>query len=313
MSFSKYNPRDTIDGVRSRISAASVNAFEQAMSLPSFLYVMLVIGFPTVYLIYLAVMENVAGLISQPEFVGLAHITAVLSDQAFWVYFLNTIIYAVAVVFGGLLISLGITLALNVDLPYRRFWQTLVILPWAVPFVLSTLMWKLMFNPQFGLINYLLIEIGLINAPINWFAGQWTAFFTVIITTIWINTPLSVLILLAGLQNIPDRMYEAARLDGAGVLNRFRHVTLPLLRPAIVTVLLIQSLLALRGFDIIFAMTGGGPGTATTVIAIDIYNNLIQYGNIGYAAAEGLVLIVIVLLALGLLLKFLSTDQEVDI
>jgi multiple sugar transport system permease protein len=313
MSYSKYNPLYTFDAVRTRISAVFGNAFEQAMSLPSFLYVMLVIGFPTAYLIYLAVMENVAGLLNQPEFVGLANIIAVLSNPSFWVYFLNTIIYAVAVVFGGFLISLGITLALDVDLPYRRFWQTLVILPWAVPFVLSTLMWKLMFNPQFGLINYLLIEIGLINVPIHWFSGQWTAFFTVIITTIWINTPLSVLILLAGLQNIPDRMYEVARLDGAGVLNRFRHVTLPLLRPAIVVVLLIQSLLALRGFDIIFTMTGGGPGNATTVIAIDIYNNLIQYGNIGYAAAEGLILIVIVLFALGILLKFLSTDREVDL
>lgn len=295
-----------------QLSESKANAFSYLMSLPSLVFILLVIGFPLGYLIYLSGMEGVVGLMTEPRFIGLDNFVNVLTNMTFWVYLGNTLIYAAAVVVGGLTIALGITVALNADLPYRRVWQTLIILPWAVPFVLSTLMWRLMFNPQYGLINYLLMEVGLIMAPIQWFSGKWTAFFTVIVTTIWINTPLSVLILLAGRQTIPDALYEAARLDGAGMWGRFRHVTLPLLRPAILTVVVLQSMLALRGFDIIFAMTGGGPGDATTVIAIDVYNNLIRFGNIEYASAESVTLIVIIFIFLGLMLKLFNTGQEVE-
>lgn len=295
-------------GLRVRLSEVTSTYFEYLMSLPSFVYVILVVGFPTAYLLYLSVMQDVFTLVGSPTFVGAENIVAVLTSGEYWVFFGNTILYAVAVVGGGIVLQIGIALALNVDLPYQRFWQTLIILPWAIPFVVSTLIWKLMFNPQFGLINYLLMQVGLVGEPVAWFSSKGTAFFAVVITTIWVNTPLAVLILLAGLKTIPNRMYEAARLDGAGVWNRFRHVTLPQLRPALTVVLLIESLLALRGFDIIFAMTEGGPGTATTVIAIDVYRQLIQFGNVGYAAAESLVLIVTVLIFLALLIKYMKTD-----
>lgn len=284
--------------------------FPYLMSAPSFLWVMLVVGFPTIYLVYLSVTQNALSIIQPVEFVGLENIVAVLRSPDFWTIFVQTWVYAIAVVGIGLPLQIGITLGLNADLPYKRAWQTLIILPWAIPFVISTLIWRLMFNPNFGLINWVLLEIGLINQSINWFSSQPTAFFTVVITTIWINTPLAVLILLAGLQTIPDRLYEAARIDGSGMWGRFRHVTLPLLWPAIVTVLMIQSLLALRGFDIIFAMTNGGPGQATTVIAIDIYNQLIRFGNTSYASAESLVLIIMILIVLAIFAKFLTVDYE---
>jgi multiple sugar transport system permease protein len=161
------------------------------------------------------------------------------------------------------------------------------------------MLWKLLFNPSFGAINWTLREIGLIAGPINWFSGKWVAFFTIIITDIWIRTPLVVLILLAGLQTIPDDLYEAARIDGAGIWEQFRHVTLPMLRPALMTVLVIRIILALRAFDIIYAMTLGGPGNATTVIGLDIYQNLIVFGNVSYSAAEAMILVVIIYALLG--------------
>lgn len=284
--------------------------FPYLMSIPSFLWVMVVVGFPAIYLVYLSLTRNALSIIKPVEFVGLENVVRVLSAPDFWIVFAQTWVYAIGVVGVGLPFQILLTLGLNADLPYKRAWQTLIILPWAIPFVISTLIWRLMFNPQFGIINWMLIEIGLVSGPINWFSSQPTAFFTVILTTIWINTPLAVLILLAGLQNIPPRLYEAARLDGAGIWGRFRHVTLPLLRPAIVTVLMIQSLLALRGFDIIFAMTNGGPGTATTVIAIDVYRQLVRFGNTSYASAESLVLIVMILVVLGVLLAVTSKEYE---
>jgi ABC-type sugar transport system permease subunit len=297
-------------GVRDQFTDKANRYFSYLISVPSSLYVLLVIGFPLIYLIYLSVMQNTASVVREPEFVGLEHYIAVVTNPQFWQFFLNTIIYAGGVIIFGLTLQIGIALALNSDLPYKRMWQTLVILPWAIPFAISSLLWRFMFNPRFGLINYLLIQVGVISGPIQWFSSQWAAFATVIMTTIWINTPLAVLILLAGLQTIPDNLYEAARLDGAGVWGRFRHITLPMLRPALSVALLIESLLALRGFDIIYVLTQGGPGRATTVIAVDIYNQLISFGNVGYASAESVILITIILIFLAIVIKVFGASGE---
>ena len=294
-------------------SGIASDYFQHLMTLPSFVYIAVLIGAPALYLVYLSMTEHFFSVIRETEFVGVSNYVAVLSSPEFWMYVGNTVFYAVAVVGGGIVLQIGIALALNTDLPYKRVWQTLIILPWAIPFVVSTLLWKLMFNPQFGLINYILMELGLIAGPIGWFGGKWIAFFTVIMTTIWINTPLAVLILLSGLNTIPDRLYEASVIDGAGPWHRFRHVTLPMLRPALMSVLLIESLLALRGFEIIFTMTKGGPGNATTVIAIDIYRELIRYGNVAYAAAESVILITMILGLLYLIVKYFSADYETEV
>ena len=297
----------------SRITRVSSDYFQHLMTLPSFVYIAVLIGFPALYLVYLSMTEHFFSVVRDTEFVGVSNYVAVLSSPEFWVYVGNTVFYAVAVVGGGIVLQIAIALMLNADLPYKRVWQTLIILPWAIPFVVSTLLWKLMFNPQFGLVNYLLVEIGLVASPIGWFSGKWIAFFTVIMTTIWINTPLAVLILLSGLNTIPDRLYEASVIDGAGAWHRFRHVTLPLLRPALMSVLLIESLLALRGFEIVFTMTQGGPGNSTTVIAIDIYRELITYGNVAYAAAESVILILMILGVLYVVMNVLSADYETEV
>jgi ABC-type sugar transport system permease subunit len=278
------------------------------MSLPSILFIAIVVGFPAMALVYLSVTTNIFAIGQSVEFVGLEHYISVITNDNFWTFFLYTWVYAAGVIGIGIPLQIGITVLLNTDLPFQRVWQTLIILPWAVPFVISTLIWKLLFQPEFGLINYVLQEIGLINSPILWFSSQETAFFTVIITTVWINTPLGVLIMLSGIKNVPGNLYEAARVDGASVIGRFRHVTLPLLKPAIVTALLIQSLFALRGFDVIFVMTRGGPGSSTTVIAIDMFQQLIDFGNTGYAAAESVILIVMILTVLIVLNNWLKSD-----
>jgi multiple sugar transport system permease protein len=298
-------------GLRAKISAVVSRFFGQVMALPSFLYILLLIGVPTAYLLYLSMTKNFFSPIQDTQFVGIANLVAVLGSANFWVYFGNTIFYTVAVIAAGITIQIGIALALNTDLPFKRLWHSLIILPWAIPFVLSTTIWKLMFHPTFGVINYLIAQVGL--SPIAWFSGKWSAFFTIIMATIWINTPLAVLILLAGLDNIPERLYEASRIDGAGIWNRFRHVTLPLLRPSLMAVLLIETLLALRGFEVVWAMTKGGPGDATTIIVIDIYKQLIQFGNIAYAAAESIILILLVLFVLVLIQKIVSPDHDVEV
>lgn len=288
--------------------------FETLASLPSLVFIIGLFGFPILFLLYVSVTQNVLSIVRPVEFVGLDNYAQVLSSAEFWEYFGNTVFFGVATIAIGLPIQLGIALMLNTDLPYQRVWQTLIIVPWAVPHVITTTLWRLLFNPTFGAINWILTSVGLISGPINWFGGKWVAFFTIVSTDIWIRTPLVVLILLAGLQTIPEEHYEAARMDGAGMWDRFVHVTLPGLRPALITVLVLRVILALRVFDIVYAMTLGGPGDATTVIGIDIFERLINYGQVSLAAAEAAVLVlliyVMIVIALYLFPSYQSEARE---
>lgn len=284
--------------------------FETLVSLPSLIFVLAMFGFPIVFLFYIAMTQNAMSIVKPTEFVFFENFVTVLTDVDFWEFFGNTIFFGIATIGLGFPIQLGVALMLNADLPYRRAWMTLIILPWAVPHVITTTLWKLLFNPTFGVINWILESIGLISGPVNWFGGKWVAFFTIIMTDIWIRTPLVVLILLAGLQTIPDEQYEAARIDGAGIWDRFVHITLPMLRPAIITVLILRVILALRAFDIIFAMTVGGPGDSTTVVGIDIWENLIPFGNTAYAAAEAVVLVLVIYIVIGIAIYIFPSYQS---
>lgn len=313
MSVNFPNWKNRFQNIRTRISSWSSLSFDKLLLMPSVVYIAVIIGAPGLFMIYLTMTQDVFSLFLDTKFVGLQNIIAVLTAGDFWLFTGNTLLYTAGVIGIGLPLQLGIAIALNTDLPYRRVWQTLLLVPWTIPFVISTVMWKLMFIPEYGVINHLLIEAGIVQQQIQWFSGTWTAFFTAIVTTIWIMTPLGTTILLAGLESIPDNLYEASYLDGAGLWNQFRHVTLPLLRPALTAVLVIESMLALRGFEIIYTMTGGGPGTATTVIAIDIYQEMIENGNPHYAAAEGLILVVMILIVLGIIVKGLSSDTDLEV
>jgi ABC-type sugar transport system permease subunit len=313
MSVNFPNWRNRFQNIRTRISSLSSLSFDKLLMMPSVVYIAVIIGAPGLFMVYLTMTQDVFSLFLDTKFVGLQNIIAVLTAGDFWLFTGNTLLYTAGVIGIGLPLQLGIAIALNTDLPYRRVWQTLLLVPWTIPFVISTVMWKLMFIPEYGVINHLLIESGIVQQQIQWFSGTWTAFFTAIVTTIWIMTPLGTTILLAGLESIPDNLYEASYLDGAGLWNQFRHVTLPLLRPALTAVLVIESMLALRGFEIIYTMTGGGPGTATTVIAIDIYQEMIENGNPHYAAAEGLILVVMILIVLGIIVKGLSSDTDLEV
>jgi ABC-type sugar transport system permease subunit len=311
MNFTDW--KEYVQNMRTRMSSVNSLSFDKLLLLPSVAYITVIIGVPALFLAYLTLTQDVFSLFLETKFVGLENIISVLTSGDFWLFTGNTLLYTAGVIGIGIPVQLGIAIALNTDLPYRRVWQTLLLIPWTIPFVISTVMWKLMFIPEFGVINHMLLEVGLINQQIQWFSGTGTAYFTAIITTIWIMTPLGTTILLAGLESIPDNLYEASYIDGAGLWNQFRHVTLPLLRPALTAVLVIESMLALRGFEIIYTMTRGGPGRSTTVVAIDIYRQMIRNGNAHYAAAEGLILVVLILIVLGIIVKGLSSDIDLEV
>ena len=218
-------------------------------------------------------------------FVGVANYVDAFQDPRFWGALSHTLFFAVASVGLELLIGLWLALALNRAFRGRGLVRAAVLVPWAIPTVVSALLWRFMFEGQSGIVNTILVRLGLLREPVVWFIQPTAAWVPIILADVWKTTPFVALLLLAGLQNIDASLYEAARIDGATAWRQFRYVTLPLLKPAILVALIFRTLDAFRVFDLIYAMTGGGPGTSTEPIALYTFNALLQNLQFGYGSA----------------------------
>lgn len=252
---------------------------------PSMVLVLSIAIYPIIFAFYLSLTNR---MLSNPlvRFVGLKHYLNNLTDPRFWQFIKITIIFVILSVSLELLLGFGLALLLNQNIKGRSIFRTVMLVPLMIPPVTAALMWKVMLDATTGPINYLLSLIG-INGP-TWLASNSTALLTVIAIDVWIFTPFVALILLAGLQSIPGTMYEAASVDGAGVWKTFRMVTLPMLRPMIYLVLLFRMALSLTSADTIFATTAGGPNIATTTLNFAAFQQLFDYGFMGYAASLGI-------------------------
>jgi ABC-type sugar transport system permease subunit len=241
-------------------------------------------------------------------FIGLANYLEALGDPRFRGALLHTLFFAAASVTLELVIGLWLALSLNRAFRGRGLVRAAVLIPWAIPTVVSALLWRFMFEGQTGIVNAALIDAGVIQEPVIWFIQRNTAWVPVILADVWKTTPFVALLLLAGLQNIDSSLYEAARIDGASAWRQFRYVTLPLLRPAILVALIFRTLDAFRVFDLIYALTGGGPGTSTEPIALYTFNALLQNLQFGYGSALS---VIVFLVTFGLALvyiKFLGAE-----
>ncbi|OEO32735.1 hypothetical protein VW23_010075 [Devosia insulae DS-56] len=232
---------------------------------------------------------------SAGKFIGLANFNALFQDEYFWNSLRVTAIYGAASVICTYALGLGFALLLNRDFKGRGFIRTIFILPWAIPEVVAVLIFAWMLDPQFGVGNYLLVMIGVIEQPQAWLSQSHLALPALVVLTAWQQFPLAMLILLAGLQTIPEEQYEAARMDGAGAWTRFVHVTLPGLRSVNVILILLLILNSFRRVTMIYAMTRGGPARSTETLSVLTYNTAFEYQRVGYAAAVGTVLLLILL------------------
>jgi multiple sugar transport system permease protein len=231
----------------------------------------------------------------QGAYVGFDNYARLLGDPAFWNALKVTLLYSLGTVVSTYLAGLGSALLLNRRFPARGLIRTLFILPWAIPEVVAVLIFVWMLDAQYGVLNYFLVEVGFIDAPLAWLSDAGLALPALILVTTWQQFPLAMLIILAGLQMIPRELYEAAKVDGAGAWSRFRFVTMPGLRTVNVILVLILILSAFRRVTVIYAMTAGGPARSTETLSILTYNVAFQYQRIGYAAAIGTVLLLILL------------------
>ncbi len=237
-------------------------------------------------------LTNWTGLTNR-EWIGLAnYVKLFLDDRLFWIVLKNTFYYGFASVFLGTLCALLVAILMNQKVPGIAVFRTLYYLPSVTSGVAIAIMWLWLFNPQVGLINYLLSLVG-IKGP-GWLASQQWAMPALILMSLW-GIGGNMIILLAGLQGIPDHLYEAARIDGANKWHEFRHVTLPMLSPVLFYVIVISIIASFQIFDNVYVMTRGGPGTATLVYVMYLYQNAFEYQKMGYASAMAWVLFLIIL------------------
>jgi multiple sugar transport system permease protein len=223
----------------------------------------------------------------------LQNFTRLAADRFFLSALAHTFVYAAIALTFEFLIGLALAMLLNSQMRGRSVFRALLLVPMMLPPVVVGVVWRLMLNSNFGAVNGTLKGFGINTDALTWTASPKLAMASVIIADIWQWTPFMFLILLAGLQAIPQEPYEAALIDGSSAWQTFQHVTLPLMKPAILIALLLRTMDLLRVFDQIFILTEGGPGFATETVSLYIYRTAFRFSNFGYAAAMSFVLLAI--------------------
>ncbi|NLG85586.1 MAG: sugar ABC transporter permease [Firmicutes bacterium] len=274
---------------------------------PSLLFILGTVIFPTFYVAHTSLFDWFYG--KRGAFIGLTNYWRLLNDPEFHQVFKNTLVYSLGGTFLGLFMGLLFALFLDgVGQRTRNLMRVIVLVPYMISWVAAGVTFKWMFNTETGVFNYLFLKFGLIGRPLNWLGEPRLAMLSCIVTMAWATVPFITLILLAGLQNIPRELYEAAAIDGANGFKKFRYVTMPLLRTPIFVCLLIRTIYSLRDFDIPFTITRGGPGLSTKVFAILLREKLTNL-DFGYNAALSMALLVLVLGITALYTSLLGGDN----
>lgn len=223
-------------------------------------------------------------------FVGLNNYVRVFQDATFWGAFGVSVYFTVGAVALELVLGLCIALVVNESFRGRGLMRAAMLVPWAIPAIVSARMWGWMYSPAVGAFNALLNGLHIVNGPIDMLGNPTWAMPAVIVADVWKNTPFVALLLLAGLQVISADLYEAARVDGANVWQRFLHITLPLLRGSMVVALLFRTITAFQTFDLAIGLTNGGPGTSTELLSLHAYRVFFSYVNFGQGATLAVII-----------------------
>jgi multiple sugar transport system permease protein len=278
-----------------RVMAQRERRFAAALLAPAFLALLATTTFPLLFLIGTSTFRMDLAMPFADGFVGFENYRTLLADDRFWSSLLVSLIYTGSTVV--LQVALGLALALLVmDMKRGQGWfRIIAILPAVVGMIWRTFM----LAPEFGIVDYLAINAGLGSK--NWLGDPLLAMVSVVVIHTWQWTPFAFMVLLASLASLPEDIYEAARLDRASAWQRFRRITLPLLRPAIVMVVIMRTMVALTAFAAIFTVTGGGPGTATEILNLYAYRKSFTELSIGYGSALAVALLVVTILISGVL------------
>ena len=260
--------------------------------LPTLLVVVLVAGYPLAQVFYWSFFKADIAFVEPPEFVGLENYAYLFQDPDFRQALWNTLKFTVVSVSLETVLGLAIALIIHSNFRGRGLVRTAILIPWAIPTVVSAKMWQWMLNDVYGVINVLGVKLGLLSQKVAFLARPELLLPSIIAVDVWKTTPFMALLLLAGLQMIPEELYEAASIDGASRWQQFWSITLPRLTPALVVALIFRTLDALRVFDVVFVMSGVNPATRT----LAVYNRqtLVDFQDLGYGSAISVAILVII-------------------
>lgn len=273
-------------------SVLKQNLIGYAFILPNFLGLFIFTLLPILFVFILSVMKWDSA--NPMEFVGFANFARLFKDSTFKISLVNTFYYALGTVPITLAAALGLALILNRKIRGRNIFRGVFFFPYVASLIAAVVVWNMLFHPDMGPVNSILHTLGIANPP-RWAASTTAAMPTVILFSVWRYMGYYMIMYLAALQGVPNELYEAADLDGATGWQRFWRITLPMLTPTTFFVCIMLTIQCFKVFDIVYAMTGGGPGRSTTVLVSYIYNQAFKEFDFGYASAMSVVLFVVVL------------------
>ncbi|MFH1675160.1 MAG: sugar ABC transporter permease [Pseudomonadota bacterium] len=258
--------------------------FAASLLIPCFAFVCIFAFYPILYSFFLSLHRIILGLpsIGQP-FIGLENYKELLHDRIALRSLITTFAFVSVSTFLEILFGLIIALVINRHFRGRGLARAAILVPWAIPTVVSSQMWRFICNDNYGLLNYVLFGAD-VSKHRAWLADPFFAFAAIVTADVWKTSSFAALLILAGLQTIPDELYETAKIDGANAWQRFRRITLPLIKPAILIALLFRTMDAFRVFDLVFVMTQGGPANATNVLQFYGYKKIFAEGFMGYGS-----------------------------
>ena len=278
--------------------------------LPACGLLLFVVGWPLIRAISLSAYDYVPVNPTASKFVGLGNYIAALSDEFFWQSLGRTAIWTTSVVGGSLVLGVLVALLLNQDFVFRGFVRVAVLVPWVIPSAVNALIWVWMLDGTRGVMNDILVRLGMLDRYIEWLAHPTRSFVAVILAMIWRGVPFFAVTVLAALQSLSDEIIEAARVDGASRGQLFFRIILPMIMPAIMTATLLRTIWTSNHVDVIYMMTGGGPGYRTTTLAMYTFQKAWVRLEFGYATALSLLLAAILLVLSTIYLKYLRGSEE---
>jgi multiple sugar transport system permease protein len=307
MAISEVRPRRQMDAGVVRTASG---LYRWGSVTPVVVLVALFTLFPLLYALLTSLQRVV---LTQPEsspFVGLENYADVLGEAAFANAAKNTLWFAVVSVPLVTTVGLAVALLLNQRIKGFGILRVLVLLPWSIPLVSAGIIWRLLLHGNFGALNGALLQLGIIDSYAAWLSSPKLAMWSVIVVHVWREFPLPAILFLAGLQTIPTDVIDAAKVDGAGAWSRFRHVVLPLLKGPLLIVLVYETMIAIAVFDLVYVLTGGGPGSATTLISWFAYAVSFKFLNLGQGAALSFLISAAILVLIVAYIRILRLQED---
>lgn len=280
--------------------------------LPALAYMLFFVGYPIVSNIILSLQDVTVATLTSPDkpFIGLQNYVELFQDSVLKQSIINTLVFTVGCLVVQFLIGFALAMFFSKNFSFSKPVRGILMMPWMIPITVTALIFKFIFSSNVGILNQALQALHLIDAPIDWLTQPGTAMFALIVANIWIGIPFNMILISTGLSTIPQELYESASVDGANKIQQFFRITLPLLKPAIESVLILGFIYTFKVFDLVYVMTKGGPVNSTHMLSTYSYKLSFEMFKYSKGAAVANILFVILLCASLLYLKFAYSDEE---